>query len=102
MQEDIIEHILPTNPADSKNCQMEVLSASGGSESSLFAGDLVDMYTNYCRVMGFNFKQEDLMVDQAINRGCKSGLFTISGVDVYKHLKHESGVHKVQRVPETE
>lgn len=52
--------------------------------------------------MGFRLKQLDYQADISINKGCKNGTFYIEGEDVYKHLKHESGVHKVQRVPETE
>jgi len=52
--------------------------------------------------MGFRLKQLEFQSDISINKGCKSATFHISGEDVYKHLKHESGVHKVQRVPETE
>ena len=52
--------------------------------------------------MSWKCVQEDFQVDMAIHKGCKLGVFKITGEDVYKHLKHESGVHKVQRVPETE
>ncbi len=60
------------------------------------------MYKNYCQVMGFRFKQLDFQPDTTINKGCKNGTFFVEGENVYKHFKHESGVHKVQRVPETE
>jgi peptide chain release factor 1 len=52
--------------------------------------------------MGFRAEQLEFMQDMSINKGCKKGVLKITGTDVYKHLKHESGVHKVQRVPETE
>lgn len=52
--------------------------------------------------MGFKCEQIELMQDMSINKGVKKGLLKVTGIDVYKHLKHESGVHKVQRVPETE
>ena len=78
------------------------MQAAGGSESSLFAGDIFDMYKQYCRIMGFKAVQTEFQMDFSINKGCKKGVLQIKGQDVYKHLKHESGVHKVQRVPETE
>ena len=52
--------------------------------------------------MNFRFQQIDFLADSSISKGCKNGSFFIQGTDVYKHFKHESGVHKVQRVPETE
>ena len=52
--------------------------------------------------MGFRAKQTEFQTDMSVNKGCKKGVLHITGQDVYKHLKHESGVHKVQRVPETE
>ena len=91
------------------NITLEVKSASGGSESSLFAEDILNMYRSYSENMGWNWEQISITSDFAIGRGCKSGKFLnkiglarISGEYVYKHLKYEAGVHKVQRVPETE
>ena len=100
--EEVIDIILPKSDADQRNCTLEVLQAAGGSESSLFAEDLFKMYQSYCRAMGFRCQQIELQEDMSINRGVKKGVIKVSGQDVYKHLKHESGVHKVQRVPETE
>ena len=100
--DEIIENILPKVDADARDCRVEIQSASGGSESSLFAEDLVEMYKNYCRLMNFRMKQLDFQQDSSISKGCKNGSFYIWGTDVYKYFKHESGVHKVQRVPETE
>ena len=102
LAEDIIDVILPKSDADQRNCTIEVLQAAGGSESSLFAEDIFKMYQGYCRNMGFRVQQLELQEDMSINRGCKKGVLKVTGADVYKHLKHESGVHKVQRVPETE
>lgn len=102
LAEDIVDVILPKSDADQRNCTIEVLQAAGGSESSLFAEDLFKMYQGYCRQMGFRQEQREFTPDMSINRGCKKGVIAVSGQDVYKHLKHESGVHKVQRVPETE
>lgn len=87
---------------DRKNVSLEIRQAAGGSESSLFAEDLVNMYKAYCQLKGWRCQQEEYAVDLAIHKGCKHALFKISGENVYQHLKHEAGVHKVQRVPETE
>ena len=93
---------MPTSSADKRNCTVEVLSAAGGSESSLFCEELFNMYKAYCRLIGFKAEQVDFQEDFSINKGCKKGVLHVSGTDAYMHLKHESGVHKVQRVPETE
>ena len=100
--EEIIDEILPKSDADSRNCTIEVMQAAGGNESSLFAGEVFEMYKQYCRLMGWRAQQTELQVDMQLNKGCKKGSLHVTGTDVYKHLKHESGVHKVQRVPETE
>ena len=100
--EEIVDVILPKSDADQRNCTIEVMQAAGGSESSLFAEDLFKMYQGYIRSMGFRFEQLEFQEDMSINRGCKKGVLKVTGEDVFKHLKHESGVHKVQRVPETE
>lgn len=81
---------------------MEVKSAAGGSESSLFAEDVVNMYKNFISKMGWDIKIVSYTSDFNLGRGCKSGTFKIMGDAVMKYLKWESGVHKVQRVPETE
>jgi peptide chain release factor 1 len=86
---------LPTSDADQRNCTIEVLQSVGGSESSLFAEDIFKMYQGYCRLMGFRVTILEMQEDMSINRGCKKGVLSVKGEDVYKHLKHESGVHKV-------
>lgn len=93
--EEIVEVIIPKLDADRRDVTLEIQSAAGGSESSLFANDLCEMYKNYCRIMGWRLKQIDFQPDISIGRGCKSGQFQVTGTDVYKHLKHESGCHKV-------
>ena len=60
------------------------------------------MYKAYAQLKGWRCVQEDYQADFAIHKGCKLGVFKITGEEVYRHLKHEVGVHKVQRVPETE
>lgn len=102
LQLEIEDEAIPKKEIDGRNCTLEVRQAAGGSESSLFAADLVTMYKAYALRKGWRWVQEEYHMDFAINKGCKLGVFKISGEDVYKHLKHEVGVHKVQRVPETE
>jgi peptide chain release factor 1 len=106
LQVEIEEECVPKRDIDTRDVTLEVRQAAGGSESSLFAEDLVTMYKALCQRKGWRCVQEDYQQDMAINKGCKLGVFKItraaSGGDVYRHLKHESGVHKVQRVPETE
>jgi len=103
LQEEIVEVILPKNEADERNqCTLEIMQAAGGSESSLFAEDIAKMYANFCRHMGFSMKEEAYQKDMAIGKGCKYASYVVQGEGIHKYLKHESGVHKVQRVPETE
>jgi peptide chain release factor 1 len=103
VQEDIVEKIVPKSVNDQRNgCVLEIMQAAGGSESSLFAEDILNMYKNYSRKMGFHLKQEQFQKDMAIGKGCKYANCLIEGDAVYSYLKHESGVHKVQRVPATE
>ena len=71
------------------------MQAAGGSESSLFALDILGMYKNYCELMGFRIKEVKLQKDMAIDKGCKYALYNAEGENIYKYLKHESGVHKV-------
>ncbi|CDW72772.1 peptide chain release factor 1 [Stylonychia lemnae] len=102
LQFEIEEAIVPQNEVDKKNCTIEVRQAAGGSESSLFAEDLLNMYKAFCQKKGLKCIQEEFMQDIAIGKGCKHALCKIIGEDAYKYFKFEAGVHKVQRVPETE
>ena len=102
LQYEIEDEAVPKRDIDGRNVTLEIRQAAGGSESSLFAADLVIMYKAYCQRMGWRCVQEDFQADMAIHKGCKLGVYKVTGEEVYKHLKHESGVHKVQRVPETE
>lgn len=92
--------ILPPDPADSRNTIVEVRAGAGGQESALFAADLYRMYTRYAADRGW--KCEDLDSSSSDLGGFKEIIFEITGTDVYKRLKYESGVHRVQRVPATE
>ena len=92
--------LIPPNPTDSRNTIIEIRAGAGGSESALFAADLYRMYTRYAERQGW--KVEALDSSPSDLGGFKEIIFQINGTDVYKRLKHESGVHRVQRVPATE
>jgi peptide chain release factor 1 len=103
IEEEILDVIIPTTEAEQNDSViLEVMQAAGGSESSLFAEDILNMYKNFARRMSFRFKEESFQKDMAIGKGCKYALCEIEGPESFKYFKHESGVHKVQRVPETE
>jgi peptide chain release factor 1 len=92
--------ILPPHPTDSRNTIVEIRAGAGGQESALFAADLYRMYTRYAETRGW--KIENLDSSPSDLGGYKEIVFQINGADVFKRLKYESGVHRVQRVPATE
>jgi peptide chain release factor 1 len=92
--------ILPPDPADSRNTIIEIRAGAGGQESALFSADLYRMYRRYAEARGW--KVEDLDSSCSDLGGYKEVIFEVTGSDVYKRLKYESGVHRVQRVPATE
>jgi peptide chain release factor 1 len=92
--------ILPPDPSDSRNTIFEIRAGAGGQESALFAADLCRMYTRYAEKQGWKVEELDSSVSDL--GGFKEIIFQITGTDVYKRLKYESGVHRVQRVPATE
>jgi len=92
--------ILPPDPTDSRNTIFEIRAGAGGQESALFAADLYRMYTRYAEIRGWKF--ENLDSSPSDLGGYKEIIFQINGTDVYKRLKYESGVQRVQRVPATE
>lgn len=92
--------LVPPDPTDSRNTIVEIRAGAGGSESALFAADLYRMYTRYAEARGW--KVETLDSNSSDLGGFREIVFQINGQDVYKVLKHESGVHRVQRVPATE
>ncbi len=92
--------ILPPSPVDSRNTIFEIRAGAGGAESALFAADLYRMYTRYAEDKGWKMQPLDSSISDL--GGLKEVIFSITGNDVYKLLKHESGVHRVQRVPATE
>ncbi|MGO8839272.1 MAG: peptide chain release factor 1 [Limisphaerales bacterium] len=92
--------LLPPNPTDSRNTIIEIRAGAGGSESALFAADLYRMYCRYAEVRGW--KVETMDSSPSDLGGFKEIIFSVFGTDVFKRLKYESGVHRVQRVPATE
>lgn len=100
LEEDIKVLLIPKDPEDSKNAIVEIRAGTGGDEASIFAGDLFRMYTKYCE--GRNWKIDITSSTEGTVGGFKEIIFDVSGNDVYGTLKYESGVHRVQRVPQTE
>jgi peptide chain release factor 1 len=92
--------IVPPDPADSRNTIIELRAGAGGSESALFAADLYRMLTRYAETRGW--KVETMDSSPSDLGGFKEVIFSVIGNDVFKRLKYESGVHRVQRVPATE
>ncbi|HZM06714.1 MAG TPA: peptide chain release factor 1 [Candidatus Saccharimonadales bacterium] len=92
--------LVPADPADSRNTIIEIRAGAGGSESALFAADLYRMYMRYAEEIGW--KVESMDSSPSDLGGFKEVIFGVKGVDVFKRLKYESGVHRVQRVPATE
>lgn len=100
MEEDIKMLLIPKDPEDTKNCILEIRGGTGGDEAAIFAGDLFRMYQRY--ILNKGWKYEVLSVSEGTLGGYKEVSIEISGEEVYGTLKFESGVHRVQRVPETE
>ena len=100
LEEKIKLLLIPADPEDAKNVVMEIRGGTGGDEAAIFAGDLYKMYVKYCESRGWN--AELASFTEGTSGGYKEIIFTVSGVDVYGTLKYESGVHRVQRVPQTE
>ena len=100
MDEEIKVLLIPKDPADEKNSVMEIRAGTGGDEASIFAGDLYRMYTAFAQSKGWKIELVD--VADGTSGGYKEIIFNVSGDDVYGQLKFESGVHRVQRVPQTE
>ena len=100
MEESIRQMLIPKDPQDEKNCILEIRAGTGGDEASLFAGDLVRMYLRYCERRGW--KTALLSENEGTVGGYKEVQIEVVGEDVYGTLKFESGVHRVQRVPDTE
>ena len=100
LEDDIKFMLIPKDPEDAKNVIVEIRAGTGGDEASIFAGDLYRMYTKFCSDKGWKTEVED--ISDGTSGGFKEIIFSISGNDVYGDMKFESGVHRVQRVPQTE
>ncbi len=100
MEDQIKVLLIPKDPEDSKNAVVELRAGTGGDEASIFAGDLFRMYTKYCE--GRGWKVDTVDFSEGTNGGFKEIQFEVTGNDVYGILKFEAGVHRVQRVPQTE
>ena len=101
LEEEIKFLLIPKDPDDSKNVVIELRAGTGGDEASIFAGDLFRMYTKFCESKGWKVSLVDS--NSGTSGGYKEIIFEVSGKDdIYGLLKFESGVHRVQRVPQTE
>ncbi len=100
LEEQLPIMLLPDNPDDEKNVIVEIRAGAGGDEAGLFAADLFRMYTHYAE--NNNWKWELMNANESGVGGFKEVIFSVEGKEVYKRLKYESGVHRVQRVPSTE
>ena len=100
LEEEIKFLLIPKDPEDSKNAVMQIRAGTGGDEASIFAGDLYRMYNKYCQDRGWSVSVMDM--NEGTSGGFKEIILEINGEDVYGTLKFEAGVHRVQRVPQTE
>ena len=100
LEEEIKFLLIPKAPEDSKNAVMEIRAGTGGDEASIFAGDLYRMYSKYCQDKGWSVSVMDM--NEGTSGGFKEIILEVNGEDVYGTLKFEAGVHRVQRVPQTE
>jgi peptide chain release factor 1 len=100
MEEDIRQMLIPKDPEDVKDCVLEIRAGTGGDEASIFAGDLFRMYSRFCESKGLKLEVVDS--NEGTMGGFKEVICEVKGENAYGILKFESGVHRVQRVPETE
>lgn len=100
LEEKIRMMLIPKDPEDGKNIVMEIRAGTGGDEASIFAGDLYRLYTKYVETKGWSHNIVDF--SEGTSGGFKEMIFEVSGEDVYGTMKFEAGVHRVQRVPQTE
>ncbi|MDR0927813.1 MAG: peptide chain release factor 1 [Ignavibacteria bacterium] len=92
--------LIPKDPNDMKNCIVEIRAGTGGDEAGIFAGDLYRMYQRFADMQGYKLELIDF--NEAEKGGFKEVVFSLAGDNIYGDMKFESGVHRVQRVPETE
>ena len=100
LEDEIKLLLIPKDPEDGKNIVIEIRAGTGGDEASIFAGDLYRMYSKYCSDKGW--RVDIVSTSDGTSGGFKEIIFEVSGEDVYGTMKFEAGVHRVQRVPQTE
>jgi peptide chain release factor 1 len=100
LEEEIRILLIPADPQDDKNAIVEIRAGTGGDEAAIFAGDLYRMYQKFCESKGWKVELVDM--NDGTSGGFKEVIFNVTGDGVYGVLKYESGVHRVQRVPQTE
>ena len=99
-ENDLKVYLLPKDEDDNKNAIVEIRAGTGGLEASLFCADLFKMYEKVCSKK--KWKLEIINISKSEAGGFKEVIFSVNGADIYSYLKYESGVHRVQRIPETE
>lgn len=100
LEQELKELLAPRDPDDDKNVVLEIRAGTGGEEAALFAADLLRMYMKYAEKKGWNFEITSLSETEI--HGIKEVVCLVSGKEVFRHMKYESGTHRVQRVPVTE
>lgn len=100
LEEEIRLLLIPKDPEDARMAVMEIRAGTGGDEASIFVGDLYRMYTKYCEARGWKVELVDF--NEGTMGGYKEVIFNVIGEETFGRMKYESGVHRVQRVPETE
>jgi len=100
LEQTVLVSLLPPQPDDDRDAIVEIRAGAGGSEAAIFAGDLYRMYTRYAEAAGLRYELIEASPNDA--GGFKEVIFQIFGTDVFRRLRYESGVHRVQRVPATE
>ena len=100
LEQTVLVSLLPPQPDDDRDAIVEIRAGAGGSEAAIFAGDLYRMYTRYAEAAGLRYELIEASPNEA--GGFKEVIFQIFGNDVFRRLRYESGVHRVQRVPATE
>jgi peptide chain release factor 1 len=102
-EETLLQAVLPQDDADERNAVLEIRPGTGGDEAALFAAEMYHMYEKFCANNGMRFQHDHIQAFEAVgSRGYKEAIATISGDNVFGFLKHETGVHRVQRIPDTE
>ncbi|MCH8523655.1 MAG: peptide chain release factor 1 [Balneolales bacterium] len=100
LEDEIKFKLVPRDPEDKRNAIVEIRAGTGGDEAGIFAGDLFNMYRRYADTQGWQL--EILSLNEAAKGGFKEIVFSLQGAEIFGKMKYESGVHRVQRVPETE